>query len=584
MDHKQFRSLVLSAVLLGGGFALDFAAHAADQAVQPVSEKKDGTLYSVDLAKYAGSAQTRLEKDPETGENILVFDCARRGYCVTERIPKNIVAGKTILIRADMEQKDVTKGKYFWETAKLQSSFQKAGDKHSTMRNITVQPGTSSWRPYGYILDGPADIQNDLELMIGLQNVSGMLKVKNIQIREYVPVASEGLTLSGSTAPRDATTYRSGEEMVFNFSLANRDNLDWKNYLIEIERSGDDGVTDRRTYPAQATVAAKTAIARPGAVRMVARLLTADGIIVKKNGKEITFTMSGIADFDKIQPGVAEPEDFDAFWDKQKALLAEVPLKVLKFEKFKEQNGKIAYDVQVACAGERPVSGYLVMLRNAAPKSLEAKVIFQGYGATGAEAPWGKADEKSLAFQINAHGYPNGLSPAEYKKLGAGKIFDDKSNENPEMAYFKNMILRAVRALEYVQTLPEWNGKDLKVEGGSQGGYQAIIAAGMLPDQVTGCYAFIPWCCDLGGVTVGRLGGWRPNYTPALRYFDPVYHAKRIKHSIGINAGLADYVCPPSGIAALYNNISSAPKRLRFTQGLEHGGRGTDSWFREVRK
>ena len=242
---------------------------------------------------------------------------------------------------------------------------------------------------------------------------------------------------------------------------------------------------------------------------MVARLLTADGIIVKKNGKEITFTMSGIADFDKIQPGVAEPEDFDAFWDKQKALLAEVPLKVLKFEKFKEQNGKIAYDVQVACAGERPVSGYLVMPRNAAPKSLEAKVIFQGYGATGAEAPWGKADEKSLAFQINAHGYPNGLSPAEYKKLGAGKIFDDKSNENPETAYFKNMILRAVRALEYVQTLPEWNGKDLKVEGGSQGGYQAIIAAGMLPDQVTGCYAFIPWCCDLGGVTVGRLGGAR---------------------------------------------------------------------------
>ena len=66
MDHRQFRSLVLSAVLLGGGFALDFAAHAADQAVLPVSEKKDGTLYSVDLAKYADSAQTRLEKDPET--------------------------------------------------------------------------------------------------------------------------------------------------------------------------------------------------------------------------------------------------------------------------------------------------------------------------------------------------------------------------------------------------------------------------------------------------------------------------------------------------------------------------------------
>lgn len=582
MNRRQFRSLVLAAALLGGGFSLNFTANAADRAVPPVSAEKNGILYSVDLSKYADSAQTRLEKDPETGENILVFDCAKRGYCVTERIPKNIVAGKTILIRADMEQKDVVKGKYFWETAKLQSSFRKAGDKNSTMRNIAASPGTSPWRPYSYILDVPVDIQNDLELMIGLQNVPGMLKVKKIQIREYTPVPSEGLTLSGSTAPKDATAYRCGEEMAFNFSLVNKNNLDWKNYLIEIERSGDDGVTERRSYPAQATVTAATTAAKPGAVRMIARLLTADGTPIKRNGQEVAFTMSALADFDKIQPGVAEPEDFDAFWDKQKALLAETPLKVLKFEKVKEQDGKTVYDVQVACAGERPVSGYLVMPQNAAPKSLGAKVIFQGYGATGAEMPLGSANEKVMAFQINAHGYPNGLSRAEYKKLGAGKIFDNKSNGNPETAYFRNMILRAVRALEYIQTLPEWNGVNLNVEGGSQGGYQAIIAAGLLPDKVTGCYAFIPWCCDLGGVTIGRLGGWRPEYTPALRYFDPVYHAKRIKHSIGINAGLADYVCPPSGIAALYNNIS-APKRLRFTQGLAHGGRGTDSWFREVK-
>ena len=83
MNRRQFRSLVLAAALLGGGFSLNFTANAADRAVPPVSAEKNGILYSVDLSKYADSAQTRLEKDPETGENILVFDCAKRGYCVT---------------------------------------------------------------------------------------------------------------------------------------------------------------------------------------------------------------------------------------------------------------------------------------------------------------------------------------------------------------------------------------------------------------------------------------------------------------------------------------------------------------------
>lgn len=150
---------------------------------------------------------------------------------------------------------------------------------------------------------------------------------------------------------------------------------------------------------------------------------------------------------------------------------------------------------------------------------------------------------------------------AEYKKLGAGKISDRKSNESRETACSREMILRALRAVGYGQTLPEWDRSVLKVEDGSPGGNQAIAAAGLLPDQGYNCHVFIPWRCDPGGVTSGRPGSWRPDYTPALRCFDPVHHAKRIRHSAGINAGLADYGCPPSG----------GP----------HRGRGSDSWFCE---
>lgn len=175
--------------------------------------------------------------------------------------------------------------------------------------------------------------------------------------------------------------------------------------------------------------------------------------------------------------------------------------------------------------------------------------------------PVEKCRPQKLAFQINVHDDPNGLSPAEYKKLGAGKISDRKSNESRETACSREMILRALRAVGYGQTLPEWNRSVLKVEDGSPGGNQAIAAAGLLPDQGYNCHVFIPWRRDPGGVTSGRPGSWRPDYTPALRCFDPVHHAKRIRHSAGINAGLADYGCPPSG----------GP----------HRGRGSDSWFRE---
>jgi cephalosporin-C deacetylase-like acetyl esterase len=72
---------------------------------------------------------------------------------------------------------------------------------------------------------------------------------------------------------------------------------------------------------------------------------------------------------------------------------------------------------------------------------------------------------------------------------------------------------------------------------------------------------------------MGRLRGWRPDWTEALGYYDIVNHAKRVKCPVTISAGLGDYVCPPSGVAILYNNIKS-PKSLEVTQGKKHGDFG----------
>ena len=92
----------------------------------------------------------------------------------------------------------------------------------------------------------------------------------------------------------------------------------------------------------------------------------------------------------------------------------------------------------------------------------------------------------------------------------------------------------------------------------------------MDPD-VTEADSSITWCCDFAGPTIGRLGGWRPQYVPALGYYDAANHGKRIKCKTVISrAGLGDYTCPPSGLAVLYNNIK-APKKIKWVQGSTHG-------------
>jgi cephalosporin-C deacetylase-like acetyl esterase len=266
--------------------------------------------------------------------------------------------------------------------------------------------------------------------------------------------------------------------------------------------------------------------------------------------------------------GFPEPADFDTFWVRQKAKLADVPMKATLTPVPAGKPGFLLFDVNVDCAGGKPVSGYLTMPEGAAPGSLQAKVGFEGYGVRSAAQEY---LEGKLVFNTNAHGIANGQDAEYYAKLQTGELagYALSQNDNPDTCYFNGMMLRVLRALEFVKARPEWDGKNLAVGGGSQGGFQALVAAG-LDREVTACFAFKPWCCDLGGINLGRLRGWRPDYTAALAYYDPVNHAKRITCETRIIAGLGDYVCPPSGLTVLYNNIA-APKQIDYIQGSTHG-------------
>lgn len=235
----------------------------------------------------------------------------------------------------------------------------------------------------------------------------------------------------------------------------------------------------------------------------------------------------------------------------------------------RESKHCLIYDLKIACAGRRPVSGYLAVPRNAKPKSLPLRIFYQGYGIAGA-AEQENPDE--LTFSVNPHGIENGREQAYYIALANGELrsygFSDRENARPESSYFNGMILRDLRALEFCRTLPEWDGETIHLSGGSQGAFQTVAVAA-LSDGISSCSLEVPWLCDLGGVNIGRIRGWRPNYRPGLGYFDTVNFAGRVKAPVTIRAGLSDWVCPPSGVWVLYNSLK-APARLTMYQGRDH--------------
>lgn len=370
---------------------------------------------------------------------------------------------------------------------------------------------------------------------------------------------------------REPVSYRVNETMTFRVRLV-EDGKPLAGKLLKWTRTGDDKktVSGETATAENGSAQIEASIGVPGFVRMEVWPFHGDKTPLNgANGRPLKFDGGAGADIGKLEP-YPEPADFDAFWQNQKLRLAGVPVKASLREITPARQGFRMFDVRVDCAGGKPVSGYLSFPDVAKPRSLGAHVGFIGYGARSATQDYRRG---MIVFQINAHGIENGREPAYYQALQTGELkgygFNAEENARPETCYFNGMMLRVMRALEFVKSRPEWDGKTLTVFGSSQGGFQAVAAAGLDP-AVTECVLLKPWFCDLGGITLGRLRGWRPDLADGLLYYDGVSMGKRITCKTVITAGLGDYTCPPSGLAVLYNRIK-APKRMEYLQGVAHG-------------
>ncbi len=315
---------------------------------------------------------------------------------------------------------------------------------------------------------------------------------------------------------------------------------------------------------------------------------------VKYRGKMVNRSISsGIGVLvapEKLLPAKAEPADFDKFWDGVKKELASVPLKELERVPVSVNSKSVKiFDVKVACAGIAPVSAYLTMPAKTVKKGHPAIVIFHGAGVVSARKQIDYGKMGFIALDVNAHGIVNGRESSFYQELRKNKYYPYRNGDkNDRYAhwgkssrdefYFRGMYMRVMRALQYVKSLPEWDGKNLVVAGTSQGGAQVIAACG-LDQDITLARAGVPAMNDHSGVlsAIPRSSGWPGLYNrtadgkpddPAVAecaaYFDGCYFARRIKCPIYISTGLLDTVCVPTSVYAAYNSLPEGTEKHMF--------------------
>lgn len=287
-----------------------------------------------------------------------------------------------------------------------------------------------------------------------------------------------------------------------------------------------------------------------------------------------------------------EPADFDAFWAEQVAKVKAVSPDVISMEKVTSpteiqcMDGAVAgtsghdfYRVKVQTPSECGYAiGYLTVPKKVS--SVGITVVFNGYGV-GDLSPY--ISPSRIVLNVCAHSYELGQSSDYYSALSKGSLanYGFTNTNNRDTVYFRTMIMRDLQMVRFIKayagtegvlingvksSLNVWNGK-LNLYGGSQGAFQGIAVAA-LDHDVTDAYWYIPWMCDIGG----SRSEFRPTYTAALGYYDTVFFGKRVSSNVNVTltAGLADYICPPSGVVALYNALN-ANVVMYFKQGMTHG-------------
>jgi cephalosporin-C deacetylase len=274
---------------------------------------------------------------------------------------------------------------------------------------------------------------------------------------------------------------------------------------------------------------------------------------------------------EKLKPGARCPGDFERYWNNLKKSLDALPRDVKRAVVMGtvSDKGYSCEDIEINCLGPKPARGYFAKPENKAPGSLPVVLLVHAAGVKGS---WCRSEPSNamkyakmgaLCFDLNAHGMLNDQPENYYEDLEKGELKEYwlQGLTKKDEVYFRGMYLRLLRTIDFLTRQPEWDGKRVLVIGESQGGGQALVAAG-LDQRVSAVVAIVPAMCDWFGSLEGRMGGWpqpfesdapKNEMMKALPYFDAANILKDSRAIIYTEIGLIDMTCPSTSVYSAIN-------------------------------
>jgi len=287
---------------------------------------------------------------------------------------------------------------------------------------------------------------------------------------------------------------------------------------------------------------------------------------------------------EKIVPYTREPEDFSAFWQQTLDEAAHMPLSYTRERYPSLCSDKVECDlVKLKVNARQSIYAYLFRPADAKPGSCPAVLCPPGAGIKTIKNPKPfYAEHGFIRLEMEIHGLDPRIPDATFAEIT--EAFNSSANgylengiDSRERYYMRHVYVALVKAIDLLTSLPEWDGRNVAVQGGSQGGGLALVAAG-LDRRVTQCVANHPALADMAAYAEpGHTGGYphmrreilTPEHVRTLSYFDAVNFARHITCPVRMTWGYNDDVCTPTTSYAVWNTLT-CPKDALITPINEH--------------
>ena len=295
---------------------------------------------------------------------------------------------------------------------------------------------------------------------------------------------------------------------------------------------------------------------------------------LRANGASRSGRAAAAFEPERMQPAAIMPDDFDAFWAAGRARVDAIPmdLQLTPLPEYSNDRQE-SFKISLANIDDTRIYGYLSV-----PKGKQAPypaiVSVPGVGVGEPSGPNREyAAAGALSLYMGVHMHDLGLPRDEYDKLRAGPLaaYSHIGAPDRERYFFRRAILGIDRAVRYLMSRPDWDGRHLVYNGNSQGGGVGLMLAGLNP-AFTAVAVNVPSLCEHNAQRLGRGPNGvqllvhapenrKEEYAKMADYFDAVNFARKVRCPVVMSVGFLDGSCPPWTVYPAYNVIP-APKRM----------------------